>query len=57
MSFDPVELPRQLIQIPSVNPTVSDANGPHVGEGRLTDFLQAQVDRLGLPWQQLTVKS
>ena len=50
MSLDPVALLRQLIQIPSINPMGQDARGPHIGEERLTDFLQAQVEALGLPW-------
>jgi acetylornithine deacetylase len=27
-----------------------DVSGPHIGEGRLTDFLQGEVQKLGLPW-------
>jgi acetylornithine deacetylase/succinyl-diaminopimelate desuccinylase-like protein len=50
MSLDPVELLQQLIQIPSVNPMGHELNGPHLGEGRLTDFLQLQCERLGLQW-------
>ena len=57
MSLDPVELLRQLIQIPSVNPMGSGAHGPHVGEGRLADFLQAQVVQIGLPWLRQSVHS
>src|SRR5689334_20573719 len=50
MTLDPVELLRQLIQIPSVNPMGRDVSGPPFGEQRLTDFLQDQCQRLGLPW-------
>ena len=50
MTLDPVELLRQLIQIPSINPMGHDGSGPRFGERRLTDFLQDQCDRLGLPW-------
>jgi acetylornithine deacetylase/succinyl-diaminopimelate desuccinylase-like protein len=50
MSLDPVDLLRQLIRIPSVNPMGHDIRGPHIGEERLTDFLQAQIETLGLPW-------
>lgn len=50
MSPDPVELLQQLIQIPSVNPMGRELGGPHFGEGRLTDFLQFQCERLGLQW-------
>lgn len=48
--LDPVELLRQLIQIPSINPMGRDVCGPPFGERRLTDFLQDQCERLGLPW-------
>lgn len=50
MTLDPVALLRQLIQIPSINPMGRDVSGPPFGEKRLTDFLQAQCERLGLPW-------
>ena len=50
MALDPVELLQQLIQIPSINPMGQDVHGPHIGEARLTDFLQDQIERLGLPW-------
>src|SRR5215510_4724648 len=50
MILDPVELLRQLIQIPSVNPMGHGISGPHIGEERLTDFLQGEVEKLGLPW-------
>ena len=50
MPLDPVELLRQLIQIPSVNPMGRDITDPHLGEARLTDFLQLQCERLALPW-------
>jgi acetylornithine deacetylase/succinyl-diaminopimelate desuccinylase-like protein len=50
MALDPVELLRQLIQIPSVNPMGRDNAGPHVGEERLTNFLQLQCAKLDLPW-------
>lgn len=50
MALDPVELLRQLIQIPSVNPMAHDVSGPDIGEERLTDFLQGKVQKLGLPW-------
>jgi len=55
MALDPVELLQQLIQIPSVNPMGQDISGPHIGEGRLTDFLQNAVQNLGLPWLRTRV--
>ncbi len=50
MPLDPVELLQKLIEIPSINPMGRDMRGPQLGEGRLTDFLQLQCERLGLPW-------
>ena len=50
MILDPVELLQQLIQIPSVNPMGHDIRGPQIGEARLTDFLQDQIEGLSLPW-------
>jgi acetylornithine deacetylase/succinyl-diaminopimelate desuccinylase-like protein len=55
MTLDPVDLLRQLIQIPSINPMGHVSRDPHVGEARLTDFLQAQCEKLGLPWVQQRV--
>jgi acetylornithine deacetylase/succinyl-diaminopimelate desuccinylase-like protein len=50
MTLDPVELLRQLIRIPSINPMGRDVSGPPFGEQQLTDFLQDQCAQLGLPW-------
>jgi acetylornithine deacetylase len=50
MSLEPVELLCRLIQIPSVNAMGHEVTGPHIGEGRLTDFLQSRCEELGLPW-------
>ena len=47
MTLDPVELLRQLIQIPSVNPMGRGVSGPPFGEQRLTDFLQDQCAAAG----------
>ncbi|HEX5471641.1 MAG TPA: hypothetical protein VFW73_07125, partial [Lacipirellulaceae bacterium] len=49
MTLDPVDLLRQLVQIPSVNPMGGRVDGPHVGESRLTDFLHQWCESLGLP--------
>jgi acetylornithine deacetylase/succinyl-diaminopimelate desuccinylase-like protein len=57
MTLDPVALLQQLIQIPSVNPMGRDVTGPHLGESRLTDFLQSQCEQLGLPWLRQEVHS
>lgn len=50
MPLDPVDLLRQLIQIPSVNSMGHDTTGPQIGESRLTDFLQWSCNEHGLPW-------
>jgi acetylornithine deacetylase/succinyl-diaminopimelate desuccinylase-like protein len=50
MALDSVDLLQKLIQVPSINPMGHDIRGPNIGEERLTDFLQGQIERLGLPW-------
>jgi acetylornithine deacetylase len=50
MKLDPVVLLQQLIQIPSINPMGHNTRGPNIGEERLTEFLQVQVETLGLLW-------
>jgi acetylornithine deacetylase len=50
MIVDPVELLQQLIRIPSVNPMGHGVSGPEIGEERLTDFLQGEVQKGRLPW-------
>src|SRR5439155_14609969 len=43
-----LELLRQLVAIPSVNPMGRDAPGPEFREGRLSDFLESFFRRLGV---------
>ena len=50
MPLDPVETLRQLVRIPSVNPSGAEATGPIFGEGRLTDHLQHVGEQLGWRW-------
>ena len=40
-----LELLRQLVAIPSVNPMGRDLTGPHYLEGRMSDFLESQFRR------------
>lgn len=47
MPADPLEILRQLISIPSVNPACGGPQGLH-GEARLTDFLEHYLSGLGL---------
>ena len=48
MNIDTVELLKQLVAIPSVNPMDGEADGAILGEARLTDFLEETFSRLGL---------
>ncbi len=48
MILDPVEILKQLVAIPSVNPMDREPTGPIFGEARLTDFLEETFSRIGL---------
>src|SRR5204862_3665136 len=50
-----LELLRQLVAIPSVNPMGRDASGPEFREGRLSDFLESFFRRLGLACERTEV--
>jgi acetylornithine deacetylase len=50
MLLDPVEMLRQLIQTPSVNPMGRPITEPFHGEGRVTELLQSYCERFGWPW-------
>jgi acetylornithine deacetylase len=50
-----LELLRQLVAIPSVNPMGRGLTGPEVLEGRLSDFLESHVRRLGVPCERFEV--
>jgi acetylornithine deacetylase len=56
MTLDLVDTLSQLVAIPSVNPMGRALSGPEYLEYRVTDWLQAFFDRLGLPWQRQTVE-
>lgn len=51
----PAELLRDLVAIPSVNPMGRDVAGPEYLEGRVTAYLMAFFDRLGVPHQAIEV--
>jgi acetylornithine deacetylase len=50
-----IELARQLVRIPSVNPMGRDLPGTEAYESRLTDFLESFFARHGLPSERQTV--
>ena len=50
-----LELLRQLVAIPSVNPMGRDASGPEFREGRLSDFLESFFRRLGVACERIEV--
>lgn len=56
MSVDVIQTLRDLVAIPSVNPMGKDVSGPEYLETRVTDYLEKYFDRLGLPWERVTVE-
>ncbi len=56
MSLDAVETLSDLVAIPSVNPMGRDLSGPEYFEYKVTEYLEALFDRLGLPHQRQTVE-
>ena len=56
MAPELVQLLRDLVAIPSVNPMGNPGLAPDSGEARLTDFLQSLFERWGLAWQRVTVE-
>lgn len=56
MSWKPLELLKELVKIPSVNPSFgSDADGAVCGEARLTDFLQRFCEQQQWDWARQRV--
>jgi acetylornithine deacetylase/succinyl-diaminopimelate desuccinylase-like protein len=55
VTLDPVETLEQLVAIPSVNPMGAAPDGPTLGEGRLTVYLDELFRRLGLAVERQTV--
>jgi len=56
MPVNVVETLADLVAIPSVNPMGQEVSGPDYFEVRVTDYLEAFFERLGLPWQRQTVE-
>lgn len=56
MIIDPVEILKQLVAIPSVNPMGQGLSDPTHGEARLTVFLEETFARLGLSTQRQSVE-
>jgi acetylornithine deacetylase len=50
-----VELLRQLVALPSVNPMGRDLSGAEFLEGRMSDFLESHFRRLGVAYQRIEV--
>jgi succinyl-diaminopimelate desuccinylase len=50
-----LELLRQLVAIPSVNPMGRDLSGPEYFEGRMSDFLESHFRGLGVPCERFEV--
>src|SRR4249919_1351894 len=50
-----LELLRQLVAIPSVNPMSRDVSGPELREGRVSDFLESFFRRLGVACERTEV--
>jgi acetylornithine deacetylase len=49
---DVVQMARELVAIPSVNPMGRPLEGPEFYEYRVTEYLETFFDSLGLPWQR-----
>jgi acetylornithine deacetylase len=50
-----LELLRQLVAIPSVNPMGRDLKGPEFLESRMSDFLESHFRRLGVPCERVEI--
>ena len=53
--MDPLPLLQDLVAIPSVNPMGRDLSGPEFLEGRVSDYLEHFLRRLGVPCQRIEV--
>lgn len=51
----PVDLLKDLVSIPSVNPMGRDLSGPEFLEGRVSDYLEEFFRKLGVPYQRIEV--
>lgn len=53
--MDPLDLLKDLVAIPSVNPMGRDLTGPEFLEARVSDYLEAFFRRIGVPYQRIEV--
>ena len=53
--MDPVNLLKDLVAIPSVNPMGRDLTGPEYFEKRVSDYLEATFKSLGVRYQRVEV--
>ena len=53
--MEPIEILKDLIARPSVNPMGRSVAGPEFFEGRMTEYLVAFFARLGVPFQRIEV--
>lgn len=53
--MDPVDLLKDLVSIPSVNPMGRDLTGPEYFEGRVSDYLEGVFRKLGVRYQRIEV--
>jgi acetylornithine deacetylase/succinyl-diaminopimelate desuccinylase-like protein len=53
--MEPIQLLRELVALPSVNPALVPADAAVVGEGRVVEFLEAQAARCGLATERRPV--
>ena len=53
--MDPVDLLKDLVAIPSVNPMGRDLSGPEFLEGRVSDYLEEVFRKLGVRYQRIEV--
>ena len=55
--MDPVDLLKDLVAIPSVNPMGRDLTGPEFFEKRVSDYLEGLFRQLGVRYQRIEVAS
>ena len=53
--MDPVDLLKDLVAIPSVNPMGRDLSGPEFLEARVSDYLEGVIRKLGVRYQRIEV--
>ncbi len=53
--LDVTTLLADLVRIPSVNPMGRDVSGPEYFEGRVSDYLCDQLQKLSVPWERIEI--